>query len=109
MATVSPLHKKPTARELLQGIKIIDVDTHVSEWHDLWTSRAPERLKHLVPRVVGEGGSGEACGRDSGEGQAFQTFQHGAVPFLSVSRCRGSGVADVLYMPPHIVLINAPD
>ena len=38
MATVTPLRKdKPTARELLQGIKVIDVDTHVSEWHSLWT------------------------------------------------------------------------
>lgn len=56
MGSVASLKsKKPTARELLQGIKVIDVDTHVSEWHDLWTARAPERLKNLVPRVVGEG------------------------------------------------------
>lgn len=56
MATVAPLqNNKPTARELLQGIKVIDVDTHVSERHDLWTSRAPAKLKHLMPRVVGEG------------------------------------------------------
>ncbi|MBV1917530.1 MAG: amidohydrolase [Sphingomonadaceae bacterium] len=53
MATVTPLKSKtPSAREMLQGIKIIDVDTHISEWHDLWTSRAPEKLKNLVPRVV---------------------------------------------------------
>ncbi|MCB2061324.1 MAG: amidohydrolase family protein [Novosphingobium sp.] len=57
MATVAPLKsKQPTARELLQNIKIIDVDTHISEWHDLWTSRAPEKLKNLVPRVVDTGG-----------------------------------------------------
>jgi predicted TIM-barrel fold metal-dependent hydrolase len=56
VSTVTPLRKdKPTARELLQGIKVIDVDTHVSEWHDLWTARAPAKLKDLVPRVVGEG------------------------------------------------------
>jgi uncharacterized protein len=56
MATVAATPtKKPTARELLRGIKVIDVDTHVSEWHDLWTARAPERLKNRVPRVVGEG------------------------------------------------------
>jgi predicted TIM-barrel fold metal-dependent hydrolase len=56
MATVTPLRKdKPTARELLKGIKVIDVDTHISEWDDLWTARAPERLKNLVPRMVGEG------------------------------------------------------
>lgn len=56
MATVTPLRKgKPTARELLQGIKVIDVDTHVSEWHSLWTDRAPAKFKNLLPRVVGEG------------------------------------------------------
>ena len=42
---------KPTARDLVAGIKIIDTDTHLSEPHDLWTSRAPSNLKHLVPRV----------------------------------------------------------
>jgi len=50
MGTVTQL--KPTAKELLAGIKIIDVDTHLSEPHDLWTSRAPESIKNLVPRVV---------------------------------------------------------
>ncbi|MCX7863720.1 MAG: amidohydrolase, partial [Novosphingobium sp.] len=54
MASVTQL--KPTARDLLAGIKIIDVDTHLSEPHDLWTSRAPVSLKHLVPRVVETGG-----------------------------------------------------
>jgi uncharacterized protein len=57
MASVTPLTiKKPTARELLQGIKVIDVDTHVSEWHDLWTSRAPTKLKDQVPRVIEKDG-----------------------------------------------------
>src|SRR5215475_9855709 len=55
MATVTALKKKPTVREMLQGIKVIDVDTHVSEWHDLWTARASSKNKHLMPRQVGEG------------------------------------------------------
>jgi len=56
MATVAPLHRqRQTAREMLGDIKVIDVDTHISEWHDLWTSRAPEKFKHLVPRIAGEG------------------------------------------------------
>ena len=33
------------------GRKVIDVDTHYSEPHDLWTKRAPARLKDRVPRV----------------------------------------------------------
>lgn len=55
-ANVAPLRKqKLSARELLAGIKVIDVDTHISEWHDLWTSRAASNIRHLVPRVVGQG------------------------------------------------------
>jgi predicted TIM-barrel fold metal-dependent hydrolase len=42
---------KPTARELLAGIKVIDTDTHYSEPWDLWTSRAPAHLKDRVPQV----------------------------------------------------------
>jgi predicted TIM-barrel fold metal-dependent hydrolase len=55
MGTVAKL--KQTAREMLAGIKIIDVDTHFTEPYDLWTSRAPARLKNLVPRVVPDGDS----------------------------------------------------
>ena len=32
---------KPTARELLADVKVVDADTHITEWYDLWTSRAP--------------------------------------------------------------------
>ena len=32
------------AAELVKGIKVIDVDTHLSEPHDLWTSRAPAKM-----------------------------------------------------------------
>ena len=53
MSNVTAL--KPTARDLLAGIKIIDVDTHISESPTLWTERAPARLKDRMPRVVGEG------------------------------------------------------
>src|SRR5688572_918895 len=35
----------------LQGIKIVDCDTHITEAPDLFTSRAPARLKDKVPRV----------------------------------------------------------
>jgi predicted TIM-barrel fold metal-dependent hydrolase len=36
----------------LKGIKIIDVDTHLTEPADTWTARAPKEYKDLVPRVV---------------------------------------------------------
>jgi predicted TIM-barrel fold metal-dependent hydrolase len=33
------------------GHQVIDVDTHLSEPHDLWISRAPKSIRHRVPQV----------------------------------------------------------
>jgi predicted TIM-barrel fold metal-dependent hydrolase len=33
------------------GRKVVDIDTHYSEPHDLWTRRAPAKFKDRVPRV----------------------------------------------------------
>ena len=35
----------------MSGYTIIDVDTHVTETPDLWTSRAPASIRDLVPRI----------------------------------------------------------
>jgi uncharacterized protein len=35
----------------LAGMPIIDVDTHLTERHDLWTSRAPAKFRDKVPQV----------------------------------------------------------
>jgi predicted TIM-barrel fold metal-dependent hydrolase len=40
-----------TARDYLSGIKVVDADTHVTEWHDLWTSRASPKSKDRVPQI----------------------------------------------------------
>src|SRR6516225_8143359 len=40
----------------LQGIKIVDTDTHITEAPDLFTSRAPASLKAKVPQVRRVGG-----------------------------------------------------
>jgi uncharacterized protein len=37
--------------DLLDGIEIIDADTHLTEPHDLWTSRAPKGWEDRVPQV----------------------------------------------------------
>jgi predicted TIM-barrel fold metal-dependent hydrolase len=39
---------KPQARST---IKVIDADTHLTEPHDLWTSRAPAKFRDRVPQV----------------------------------------------------------
>ncbi len=40
-----------TVSNRIPEIPIIDVDTHYNEPHDLWTSRAPARLRDRAPRV----------------------------------------------------------
>jgi uncharacterized protein len=35
----------------ITDLKVIDVDTHLSEPHDIWTSRAPAAFKDRVPQV----------------------------------------------------------
>lgn len=45
MATTAELIRPKT------GLKIIDADTHLSEPHDLWTKRAPAKLRDRVPQV----------------------------------------------------------
>ena len=47
MDTIAP---SPTP-DVLAGIQIIDADTHITEPHDLWTSRAPAKYKDRVPQV----------------------------------------------------------
>jgi predicted TIM-barrel fold metal-dependent hydrolase len=34
------------------GLKVVDADTHITEWHDLWTSRVPASMREKVPHVV---------------------------------------------------------
>ena len=36
----------------LDEVKVVDADTHMTEQHDLWTSRAPASLKDRVPQVA---------------------------------------------------------
>jgi predicted TIM-barrel fold metal-dependent hydrolase len=42
---------EPAGADLLAGIEIIDADTHLTEPHDLWTSRAPKQWVERVPQV----------------------------------------------------------
>jgi uncharacterized protein len=35
----------------LEGIRVVDADTHLTEPHDLWTARAPRGLVDRVPQV----------------------------------------------------------
>jgi predicted TIM-barrel fold metal-dependent hydrolase len=53
----------------LDQVKVIDTDTHLTEAHDLWTTRAPAKFKDRVPHVTRVDGAatwvvdGEVLGR----------------------------------------------
>lgn len=57
-----------------EGVKVIDCDTHLTEAHDLWTSRAPARFRDRVPHVEEIDGDpawvvdGQVIGRAGGGG-----------------------------------------
>ena len=38
----------------LDGLRVIDADTHLTEAHDLWTKRAPAKYADRVPHVEGD-------------------------------------------------------
>lgn len=42
---------------IAQDVRVVDADTHLTEAHDLWTSRAPAAFRDRVPRVVDIDGS----------------------------------------------------
>jgi predicted TIM-barrel fold metal-dependent hydrolase len=73
----------------LEGLRVIDADTHLTEAHDLWTSRAPAKFKDRVPRVheidgrpmwvvdgaeLGFAGGGGVIDREGGKGRALEAL-----------------------------------
>jgi predicted TIM-barrel fold metal-dependent hydrolase len=73
----------------LEGLRVIDADTHLTEAHDLWTSRAPAKYLDRVPRVevidgrpmwmvdgaeLGFAGGGGVIDRNGGKGRALEAL-----------------------------------
>jgi predicted TIM-barrel fold metal-dependent hydrolase len=73
----------------LDGLRVIDADTHLTEAHDLWTKRAPAKYKDRVPHVVevdgkpmwyvdgaelGFAGGGGVIDRQGGKGRAAEAL-----------------------------------
>jgi predicted TIM-barrel fold metal-dependent hydrolase len=71
----------------LDQVKVIDTDTHMTEQHDLWTSRAPAKFRDRVPRVekvegaatwvvdgevLGRAGAGGVIDRNGVKGRSFE-------------------------------------
>ncbi|OBB17649.1 hypothetical protein A5761_09840 [Mycolicibacterium setense] len=54
-----------------EGMLVVDSDTHLTEPHDLWTKRAPGRLRDRLPRVeIVDGEPSWVVGRDLIVGRA---------------------------------------
>ena len=48
-----------SVEEVIDNTKIVDVDSHVTERADLWTSRMPGHLGDLIPHVQWDAGQQE--------------------------------------------------
>jgi predicted TIM-barrel fold metal-dependent hydrolase len=73
----------------LGPVKVVDADTHLTERHDLWTSRAPSGMKDRMPHVaevdgqatwvvegsvLGRAGAGGVVDKDNVKGRSFEAL-----------------------------------
>src|ERR1700674_658091 len=73
----------------LDQVKVVDADTHLTERHDLWTSRAPAGMKDRLPHVtnvegqatwvigdavLGRAGAGGVVDKDNNKGRSFEAL-----------------------------------
>ena len=73
----------------LDPVKVIDADTHLTERHDLWTSRAPAGMRDRMPHVaqvdgqatwvvegevLGRAGAGGVVDKDNHKGRSFEAL-----------------------------------
>jgi len=85
-------------------VKVIDTDTHYTEPHDLWTSRAPAAFVDRVPRVVDVDGhpSWTAEGVVLSRATASSVIDHDG------NRCRGSGFIEWGFEDAHPAAYDVP-
>jgi predicted TIM-barrel fold metal-dependent hydrolase len=86
---------KPLIPEVLRGVRVVDADTHITEWEDLWLSRAPAKYKDRVPQKkvidgqrmwvmdgntpIGSDSAISAIRKDGSKSQGFE-FQDWGIP-----------------------------
>ncbi len=73
----------------LDPVRVIDADTHLTERHDLWTSRAPAGMRDRMPHVaqvdgqatwvvegevLGRAGAGGVVDKDNHKGRSFEAL-----------------------------------
>ena len=73
----------------IEGVRVVDADTHLTERHDLWTSRAPAGMKDRMPHVekidglatwvvegaeIGRAGAGGVVDKENHKGRSFEAL-----------------------------------
>jgi predicted TIM-barrel fold metal-dependent hydrolase len=73
----------------IEGLRVVDADTHLTERHDLWTSRAPKGMEDRMPRVeqvdgqaqwvvegavLGRAGAGGVVDKQNHKGRSFEAL-----------------------------------
>jgi uncharacterized protein len=93
----------PTVEEL-RALRVIDADTHLTEPHDLWTSRAPRGTEDRVPRVVdGDGEPSWVC-----DGVVLSRASASSVLRRDGERCRGSDFIGWVFEDAHPAAYDVP-
>jgi predicted TIM-barrel fold metal-dependent hydrolase len=83
---------------------VIDADTHLTEPHDLWTSRAPAAFRDRVPQVV------EADGQQmwAVDGVVMGRASASSVVHRDGSRCRGTAFIGWTFDDAHPAAYDVP-
>ena len=88
----------------LAGLRVIDADTHYTEPHDLWTSRAPRGFEDRVPHVVDVDGEPTW----TVDGVALSRASASSVVRRDGERCRGSDFIQWVFDDAHPAAYDIP-
>ena len=86
------------------NLHVIDADTHITEPHDLWTSRAPAAYRERVPRVVDVDGTAMWAVDGAPLGRASAS----SVVHRDGSRCRGTAFIGWTFDDAHPAAYDVP-
>jgi uncharacterized protein len=86
------------------ALSVIDVDTHLTEPHDLWTSRAPAAYRDRVPRVLDVDGTATWTVENTPLGRASAS----SVVHKDGSRCRGTDFISWTFDDAHPAAYDVP-
>lgn len=85
-------------------LRVIDADTHLTEPHDLWVSRAPAAYRDRVPQVVDVDGTPTW----SVDGVTLQRASASSVVHRDGSRCRGTAFIQWTFDDAHLAAHDVP-